>query len=115
MNNSFSEKESFWLDHYSSWQRSGKGQKEYCKSAGINYHTFKYNHCKVRSAKGNLPAIAPRRFVQMQPTQAEVATASVIKNSPPICIHVGEEFKVSVEDDFLPQTLRSIITVLKDF
>ena len=115
MGNCISEKKSFWLEHYSNWQRSGKTQKEYCKSAGINYHTFKYNHFKVRSAGENLPVIAPSRFIQMQPTHAEVAIKSVKKSSAAICVHVSEEFKVSVEDNFLPQTLRSVISVLKDF
>ncbi len=110
------ERKKFWTDHYYRWQESGKTQRDYCKEEGINYHTFKYNRSRNRAENQMLPVALPKKFIQVPPTQVpEIAFEPAKRIEGEICIHVGEAFKVSVDDAFLPQTLKTVISVLKEF
>lgn len=52
------QRQQFWQDHFSSWQRSGLGQRAYCEQQGLKLATFSYWRKRVPTLKPGSKLIA---------------------------------------------------------
>ncbi len=91
----------YWTNHYHSYIVAGITQKEYCRTNDLCYWTF--NKWKRQFDAANKSTSLQQLPVKYYPVKTEK-----------IGIVVDENIKVIIPDDFSENTLRRIMTVLRD-
>ncbi len=86
------DKQQFWQDHVAAWDKSGRGQAEYCRHHGLNIKVFGYWKRKLcRKPTAGLTfvpvAIKPSQSTVSKPT----ATLRLIIRGGS-CIEIGDGF-----------------------
>ncbi len=97
------EKESYWFKHYNSFNKSGLTQKEYCRQQEISYWTF--NAWKRRFDKSEQDTV-------MQEIPLKILTDPV--SCSPIEIVFENNIRISVPENFSPETLKRIMFALRE-
>ena len=99
------ERRSYWHDQFESWEKSGIPQSEYCRQNNIDIHLFskwKNKLSKNNELKGN-------KFVQIpQKKTNELSKPSEIE------LAIKDQYKIKVANNFDPETLKKLVSTLKD-
>ena len=95
------DRQKYWKKHYNSFQDSGLSQRDYCRKNNLGYWSF--NQWKRRFDKTN-----PDTSLQKIPVK------SFRKTSPEerLEILLQDKIKISVPDNFSPETLKTILSIL---
>jgi hypothetical protein len=96
----------FWKTHIKTWKNSGLSQAEYCRRNDLKKTRFTY--WKLKFDKQYLP----QAFVEV--SQATVKKAIESKAINPLMIHCSSGFTVEVPQSFSSESLKQILTVLKE-
>ncbi len=103
----------FWGKHVDAWSLDGSTQAEYCRRHDLILTAFGYWKRKllpIDRPKSQEPAVPPQ-FVEVRLKEV----ASPIKQSGAnIKLLIGDEFTIEVPDRFCPDSLRSLVIVLRD-
>ena len=96
----------FWKNHIETWKNSGLTQAEYCRRHDLKKTRFTY--WKLKFEKQFLP----QTFVEV--SQATVRKAFESKSVNPVVIHCSSGFTAEVPENFSSESLKQILTVLKE-
>ena len=99
------ERERFWREHVSAWERSGESVRGYCQARGLSeggFHFWKRKlkrHEELGVLRGSVPA-----FAEVRVSAAHVAAfVSVVSGSRRVHVHPGVD----------EETLARVIAVLE--
>ena len=95
------ERENFWKDKISAWEKSGLNQSEFCKQNNIDKQLF--SKWKIRISKNN-----GNNFVQI-PFKIEKDFSSLSE----IELIIKEQYKIKVQSNFDPETLKKLIKTIE--
>lgn len=95
----------FWRKHVDGWIRKGSTQAEYCRRHNLKLPAFGY--WKRRLSQESSPA----EFVEVRLKEAPGPFGQTTSN---IKLLIGNEFTIEVGDGFSPDSLRSLVMVLRD-
>lgn len=96
----------FWKEHIDAWSNSGLSQIDYCRQNNLSRTRFTY--WKLKFEKQNLPPT----FIEIHPKTVQKALP--IKSISSITIRSTSGFSVDVPQDFSSQSLKQILSVLKE-
>ena len=101
----------FWRKHVEAWSREGSSQAEYCRRHKLKASAFGY--WKRRLSQESAPA----EFVEVRLREAPGPVGQPTGSGPStsnIKLLIGDEFTIEVVDGFNPDSLRSLVGVLRD-
>lgn len=97
----FQEKRRFWQDHILTWQQSGLTQAGYCREHALRIKSFGY-------WKRKLTAVAASVSLVEVPARVTILPLA----SKPLCLRIGEKYRIEIERGFDSETLRRLLGVL---
>ncbi len=103
----------FWEKHVDAWSLDGSTQTEYCRRHNLSLTAFGYWKRKLVSpdmAKREELA-APGEFVEVRLNETP---EPFVQSTSNLKLLVGDEFTIEVGDRFSPDSLRSLVAVLRD-
>jgi len=95
----------FWRKHVEAWSREGSSQAEYCRRHKLKASAFGY--WKRRLSQESAPA----EFVEVRLREAPGPFGQPTSS---IKLLIGDEFAIEVVDGFSCDSLRSLVSVLRD-
>ena len=95
----------FWRKHVEMWSRGGSTQAEYCRGNKLKLSAFSY--WKRRFSQEP----APSEFVEVRLREAPGPFGQPTSS---IKLLIGDEFAIEVVDGFSCDSLRSLVSVLRD-
>jgi transketolase len=100
------ERRNYWQEQFESWEKSGIPQSEYCRQNNIDIHLFskwKNKLLKIDEKKEN-------KFVRIPQKKMinELSRASEIE------LAIRDQYKIKVANNFDPETLKKLVSTLKD-
>ena len=97
-----SERRRYWLDHVSSFQRSGLSQREFCRNHNISYWSFNTwkRRLEEKGKKNQIQEISPLVVRELSDQNSNLE------------IQFNETIRISVPVNFSEETLRRILHVL---
>jgi hypothetical protein len=99
------ERRSYWHDQFELWEKSGIPQSEYCRQNNIDIQLF--SKWKNRLLKNN--DIKENKFVRIpQRITNELSKSSEIE------LAINEQYRIKVQNNFNPETLKKLVSTLKD-
>jgi hypothetical protein len=98
------EKRRFWEEHFKRWETSGITQNEYCRQNNLRVNRFIY-------WKKKCPQKPTASLVEWSVPEAE--KSSVLAFGAPLCVVVGERYRIEIHKGFDPGLLNNVVRVLK--
>ena len=113
-------KERFWRQHLAGWRRSGRGIRDYCRSAGLSEPSFYAWRRVLAERQSARRTVASARQQAERPEQSPTAAAfvpvrlieeSAVAGSVEVMVRGGREVRVAA--GFAAATLREVVAVLE--
>ncbi len=99
------QKHSIWKKHIEKWEESNLTQAEYCRRYNLRIKSFGYWKGRIQNTE---PSVV--QFCQLPVTTIKKDP------SPPdhsLALQVGTHYKISIGDEFKPETLIRLIHTLR--
>ena len=97
----------FWRVHIEAWQKSGLTQSEFCRQRQLSRDAFTYWKKRLPPKQKAEPAVnlVPIPFRLPVPELAA-------KLSAPLCLVMGERYRLEIVADFDPALLEKVVLTL---
>ena len=99
------EKQEYWRSHIKAWEESGLSQVDYCRENNLSRHRFTYWKCKGDKKTVSMTFVP----VLSKPSNQH----SIMHNTAPLKVLIGDRYRVEVGDGFSPDTLSRLMEALK--
>jgi hypothetical protein len=116
-------KERFWRQHLAAWRRSGRGVRDYCRSAGVSepsFYAWRRVLAERQAARRTVAATRKQAERQEQSTTAAAfvpvrliaeSVESAVAGSVEVVVRGGRVVRVAA--GFAAATLREVVAVLE--